>query len=236
MQARAGFQRTIDQAIRKAPATITKQHRGQPSRRERRSFKAWTVSQLLETFRDPREILLEIASKDTAELAKEMNASLSDALAERRLCSVALLPYLCAKQPVAVDLRSSRTIHLNLVTEAQYQELQAVAEEPADDAESFSMQLIAASPAQETTTTQAVSETTDGVAQRGEKQSAERGERPVTPPVAADLPRSVKPESQWWDSVDGHRRQRLEDTPARAERDSWRRTHEGGVWPPDRSK
>jgi hypothetical protein len=133
-------QKTMRAAAKRAPATIVQQHRGKPS--SRKSFKVWTVSQLLETYRDPRAILLEIASMDTAALAKTMNASLADALAERRLCAQAVLPYVAQKLPAQVDMRLTRAINLNIVDDRQYQDLVAVAAEATDDADTFSMQLL----------------------------------------------------------------------------------------------
>jgi hypothetical protein len=129
-------------------------------RNRRPVFKAWTVSQLLEQYRDPRAILLEIASMDTAKLAAEMHGTLADALAERRLCAQAVLPYVAQKLPVQVDMRHTRAIHLNIVDERQYKDLVDVATEQQDDADSFNMTLLASA--------------TDV-----------RSETPVTPPVSA---------------------------------------------------
>ena len=127
-------------AANKAPGTISKQHRGKPS--SRKSFKVWTVSQLLETYRDPRAILLEIASMDTKALAAEINCSLQDALAERRLCAQAVLPYVAQKLPAQVDMRLTRAINLNIVDDRQYKELVEIAATEQDEADGFSMQLL----------------------------------------------------------------------------------------------
>ena len=148
--------KTMRLAANKAPGTISKQHRGKPS--SRKSFKVWTVSQLLETYRDPRAILLEIASTPTAQLAEQMHGTLADALAERRLCAQAVLPYVAQKLPVQVDMRHTRAIHLNIVDDRQYQELVEVAATQ-DDADTFNMTLLP--------------QTAD-----------DRGETPVTPNVA----------------------------------------------------
>lgn len=161
-------------AANKAPGTISKQHRGKPS--SRKSFKVWTVSALLERYQDPRAILLEIASTPTAQLAEQMNASLADALAERRLCAQAVLPYVAQKLPVQVDMRHTKAIHLNIVDDRQYAELVEVAAAE-DDADSFNMTLLPSArsddvagsdrPAMPDTDTEAGSD------------------RPVTPPMAA---------------------------------------------------
>lgn len=132
-------------AARRTAATIKKR-----DNRSRNTFVAWTVNKLLETYKDPRAILLEIASTDTRKLAADMNGTFADALAERRLCAQAVLPYVAQKLPVQVDMRHTKAIHLNIVDDRQYQELVEIADTPTDDG--FSMQLIAASPAVETST------------------------------------------------------------------------------------
>lgn len=120
-------ERVLNKARAQAPATITKQSRGKPTNKPRTSFQAFTVSQLLETYRDPRAILLELASMDTIELAKLCQCSILEAIGERRLCAQAVLPYVAQKLPVQVDMRHTKAIHLNIVDSTQYQELQAIA-------------------------------------------------------------------------------------------------------------
>ena len=61
-----------------------------------------------------------------------MNASLADALAERRLCAQAVLPYVAQKLPVQVDMRHTRAIVLNIVDDRQYEELVTLDAEQAD--------------------------------------------------------------------------------------------------------
>ena len=153
-------EKTVRLAARKAPATIAQQSRGQPTKRK--SFKAYTVSQLLETYRDPRAVLMEIASTETATLAKTLNCSMQDALAERRLCAQAVLPYVAQKLPAQVDMRLTRAINLNIVDDRQYADLVAVAAEATDNADTFSMALLPTTPSED-----------------------EGSERPVTPPTAS---------------------------------------------------
>jgi hypothetical protein len=158
--------KTIERAIKTAPGRISKLNRGQPVKRDKRRFQAFTVSQLLETYRDPRAILLEIAGMDTAELAKHCNCTLADALAERRLCAQAVLPYVAQKLPAQIDMRMTRAINLNIVDDRQYQALVTVAAEATDDADSFSLQLL--------------NGTADDAAS-----NAAHSESPVTPPTPA---------------------------------------------------
>jgi len=140
--------------------------RGIKTRAASKKMTLWTVSQLLETYRDPRAVLLEIASTPTAQLAEQMHGTLADALAERRLCAQAVLPYVAQKLPVQVDMRHTRAIHLNIVDERQYQDLVEVAATQ-DDADTFSMQLIPSAPSDDAS-------------------SQEEGDAtPVTPPVPA---------------------------------------------------
>ena len=116
-------QRQLDEAIKQVPGTIAKQHGGKPTKRERKSFQIYTVSQLMESFRDPRAVLMEIASTDTHTLAEQIGCTLMEALGERRLCAQAVLPYVAQKLPVQVDMRHTRAIHLNIVDERQYKQL-----------------------------------------------------------------------------------------------------------------
>jgi hypothetical protein len=222
-------------AAKRAPMRI-------PKRRDPRRFQAYTVAKLLEEYRDPRAILLEIASTSTAALAKEMNASLADALAERRLCAQAVLPFVAQKLPVQVDLRQTRAIVLNMVTETQYEELVTLdAEQTADDDGSFSIALMpnAQTPAH---SAEPAGEATERVAQ-GEQtpepqhtQTQVQGDgTPVTPPVAGEPPGSLKSADAGWDSLATGRRQRLEDKPAGDAPDRWQKS-DHGTWAPNRRK
>ena len=65
MRSHAAFDKVTAAAARVAPATIAK-----PRKPRKPSFHAYTVSQLLANYRDPRAILLELASMDTFELAR----------------------------------------------------------------------------------------------------------------------------------------------------------------------
>jgi hypothetical protein len=137
--------RTADRLIR-SRGNIPKQRQGGPPRK----FTAWTVAALLEQYRDPRAILLEIASTDTATLAKQMHGTLADALAERRLCAQAVLPYLAQKLPVQVDMRHTRAIVLNIVDDRQYEQLVTLDAEQDDNEDSFNLQLVTGQAGEET--------------------------------------------------------------------------------------
>ena len=117
----------MDQAIKRVPATIAKPSRGQPVKKERKNFHIYTVSQLLETFRDPRAVLLEIASTETQALAEQLGVSMHEALQERRLAAQTVLPYVSQKLPVQVDMRHTRAIVLNMLDKDEYTALESVA-------------------------------------------------------------------------------------------------------------
>jgi hypothetical protein len=217
----------VKMAVQNTHATVRKQ------RNKRPVFKAWTVSKLLETYRDPRAVLLEIAGKDTKALAAEMQSSLGDAQAERRLCAQAVLPYICQRLPTQIDMRTTKSITLNILSPDEFAEVEKLANnaETPDDA-GFSMQLISASPLQETTEQADVTlePQNPGTAQ-------DRDERPVTPPVASDPPGGyLRPASEWWDSLNGARRQRLEDKPPAPGRSSWERLDNSGCFAPAASE
>jgi hypothetical protein len=99
---------------------------------------------------------------ETAALAKTMNATLADALAERRLCAQAVLPYVAQKLPAQVDMRLTRAINLNIVDDRQYQELVDIAAEATDDTDTFSMQLLSGQTVDETPVTPSVAASPKG--------------------------------------------------------------------------
>ncbi len=113
-----------------------------PSRRRQPARTIWTVSRLLEAWRDPREVLLEVASMDTDKLAELAGCTLLEALQERRLCAQAVLPYVAQKLPVQVNMQHSRAIHLNIVSDEEYRELVDVAAGPGEKASSFDVQVV----------------------------------------------------------------------------------------------
>jgi hypothetical protein len=129
----------VARAIKRNPATMTKVARGQRPAR----FQAYTVSQLLETYRDPRAVLLEIASMSIDALCKLAKCSPMEALQEKRLCAAAALPYVCSKMPISVDMKHTKAITLNIVDDAEYQALVEISQQPEqpDDADSFSIAL-----------------------------------------------------------------------------------------------
>lgn len=130
---RTNAETTVKKAVKRTPATI-------PERRPRKHFQVYTVSELMSTYRDPRAILLEIASTDTNELAERIGCTPFEAQQERRLCAQTVLPYVSSKMPVQVDMRHTKAIHLNIVDTTQYAQLQAIAD--GDSAQTIEAQII----------------------------------------------------------------------------------------------
>jgi hypothetical protein len=111
-------------AAKKTGATIKPTPQRQAAKRSAATI--FTVSQLLERYRDPRAILLEIAGMDTAKLAEQTGCSLIEALQERRLCAMAVLPYVVQKLPTQVDMRHTRAITVNLLDKDEYERVEAL--------------------------------------------------------------------------------------------------------------
>ncbi len=128
----------VENAIKRHPGNMRRKLAAKPKTRSKATI--FTVSQLLETYRDPRAILLEIASTDTHKLAEQTGCTPLEALAERRMCAQAVLPYVVQKLPVQVDMRHTRAIHLNIVDDRQYEQLLDLTAEPgADDSEGLAI-------------------------------------------------------------------------------------------------
>lgn len=125
----------MDRAAKKAFATIKK---------PRGTFHIYTVSQLLETFRDPRAVLLEIAGTDTHKLMETLNCSALEALSERRMAAQAVLPYVSQKLPVQVDMRHTRVINVNLLDKDEYSVVEAIA--LGEDEDTIEGQVVAVLP------------------------------------------------------------------------------------------
>lgn len=135
----------------------------------------WTVSQLLEGFGDPRAILLEIAATPTEQLMKDAGCTYMEALAERRLSALAVLPYVAQKLPVQVDMRHTRAIHLNIVDDRQYAALVEVAADTGQPDDAMQMQVITGHVVEDDTT----------------EAQQEEGESPITLAVPADAPQGA---------------------------------------------
>jgi hypothetical protein len=69
---------------------------------------------LLSRHRDPREVLLEIAEANVADLAALYGCTMMEAGQEKRLAAAAVLPYVAARMPLALDVTKRSVVYLTL--------------------------------------------------------------------------------------------------------------------------
>ena len=74
-----------------------------------------TVDYLLSRHRDPREVLLEIAEANVADLAALLGCTLFEAVQEKRLCAAAVLPYVAQRQPLSIETSARNPVYLTIV-------------------------------------------------------------------------------------------------------------------------
>lgn len=98
-------------------AGMLKQHEGAqrgpgrpPGAKNKRTER--TVQFLMTRHRDPREVLLEIAEANVNDLAGLLGCTLHEALQEKRLAAIGVLPYVASKLPLAVDVTNWKGIRL----------------------------------------------------------------------------------------------------------------------------
>lgn len=120
-----------------------------------RKVREYNVAQLLNQYRDPRAVLLEIASTPTAKLAETLRCSALEASQERRHAALAVLPYVASKMPVQVDMRHTRAVHIHF-----------------DDADTLTLE---PHQAEQHQIIDLSAETIDEVPARGQKAGASRG-------------------------------------------------------------
>jgi hypothetical protein len=83
-----------------------------PGSRNKRT--ARTAAFLLARHRDPREVLLEIAAAHPADLAGMLGCSLFEAVQEKRLAAIGVLPYLTSRMPLEVDVTKRSVVYLTI--------------------------------------------------------------------------------------------------------------------------
>lgn len=86
---------------------------GRPPGSRNRRTEAWAQF-LLARYASPLEVLAQIATSSVEELHKRLGCSPLEALQEKRLAAIGLLPYLHQRQPIAVDLNSRQVVHLSI--------------------------------------------------------------------------------------------------------------------------
>ena len=99
-----------------AGRTLVEERRG-PGRPKgaRNKRTAQTVERLLSRFEDPRAVLLAIAQTPVDELAATLGCSALQALQERRLAAIGVLPYVAQRQPISVDVTNRQVVHLTII-------------------------------------------------------------------------------------------------------------------------
>lgn len=74
-----------------------------------------TVEWLMSVYQDPRAVLLAIAQAPVDELCARLNCKPMEALQEKRLAAIGVLPYIAQRQPLAVDFTERKIVYLNLI-------------------------------------------------------------------------------------------------------------------------
>lgn len=83
-----------------------------PGARNKRTVK--TVELLLSQHRDPRAVLLAIAEAPVEELVATLGCKPLEALQEKRLAAIGVLPYVAQRQPLAIDVTERKIVFLSI--------------------------------------------------------------------------------------------------------------------------
>jgi hypothetical protein len=95
-------------------ASVERRRAGRPpGSRNRRDEDAARVA--VERFGDPLLHQVAIATMDVEELASRAGCTVLEAMVEKRLAAMAVLPFLHSKRPLAVDVTNRRVVHLTIV-------------------------------------------------------------------------------------------------------------------------
>lgn len=73
-----------------------------------------TVAFLLSRHRDPRQVLLEIAEANVDDLVALLGCTRFEALQEKRLAAIGVLPYVAQRQPLSVDVTDRKVVYLTI--------------------------------------------------------------------------------------------------------------------------
>jgi hypothetical protein len=104
-------ERVVD--LREKRAAKDGSNRGRtPGVRNRRTLEM--ANFLLRRYASPLEILAQIAVARVDELSASIGCTKLEALQEKRLAAIALVPYLHQKMPVAVDVTNTKVVHLTI--------------------------------------------------------------------------------------------------------------------------
>jgi hypothetical protein len=97
-----------------------------PGSRNKRTLEM--ANYLLSRYSSPLEVLAQIATARVDDLAASLGCKKLEALQEKRLAAIALVPFLHQKMPVAVDITNRKVVHLDVTIDGD-------AALPADESE-----------------------------------------------------------------------------------------------------
>lgn len=94
-------------------AIVDKRGAGRPAgARNKRTIRE--VNWLLSTYQDPRAVLLAIAQTPVDVLMATLGCTAMEALQEKRLAAIGVLPYVAQKQPLSVDVTNRKIVYLQI--------------------------------------------------------------------------------------------------------------------------
>jgi hypothetical protein len=91
--------------------------RGRPAGARNKRTVEW-ANYLTRRYGSPLEVLAQIATTSVTELRDSLACSALEALGEKRLAAIALLPYIHQRQPLAVDLTNRQVVYLSILDAA----------------------------------------------------------------------------------------------------------------------
>lgn len=107
-----GFRETV--TLSDARANRAAAVKGRPLGSKNKRTIEW-AEYLLSRYSSPLEVLAQIATMSIEELVAGLRCTKLEALQEKRLAAIALLPYVHAKQPVAIDFTKRQIVTLVIV-------------------------------------------------------------------------------------------------------------------------
>jgi hypothetical protein len=94
-------------------ARIERRGPGRPPGARNKRTQEWAEF-LLARNASPLEVLMQIANARVDDLARQLGCKRLEALQEKRLAAIALVPYLHQKMPLAVDLTNRNVVYLTI--------------------------------------------------------------------------------------------------------------------------
>src|SRR5262249_2657057 len=88
-------------------------HIGRPPGARNKATKDWT-RYFLTRFGSPLEVLGQIMRADVDALVKQVGCTALEALQEKRIAAATVLPFVHSRQPIALDVRERKLVHLTI--------------------------------------------------------------------------------------------------------------------------